>query len=72
MRSLECLEQVTVAALQGIVCGAGMALAQACDFRIMTEDSTYVVPETNIGTRGLSAQPGQQSRVERLLNGGNT
>ena len=50
MRSLECLEQVTVAALQGIVCGAGMALAQACDFRIMTEDSTYVVPETNIGT----------------------
>jgi len=50
MRSLENLEQVTVAALRGIVCGAGMAVAQACDFRIMTEDSYYVVPETNIGT----------------------
>ena len=50
MRSLENLEQVTVAALRGIVCGAGMAVAQACDFRIMAEDSYYVVPETNIGT----------------------
>ena len=50
MRSLESVEQVTVAALRGIVCGAGMAVAQACDFRIMTEDSYYVVPETNIGT----------------------
>ena len=50
MRSLENVEQVTVAALQGIVCGAGMAVAQACDFRIMAEDSYYIVPETNIGT----------------------
>ena len=50
MRSLESLEQVTAAALQGIVCGAGMAAAQACDFRIMAEDSYYIVPETNIGT----------------------
>jgi enoyl-CoA hydratase/carnithine racemase len=49
MRSLENLEQVTVAALRGIVCGAGMAVAQACDFRIMTEDSYFIVPETNIG-----------------------
>jgi len=50
MRSLENVEQVTVAALQGIVCGAGMAVAQACDFRIMSADSYFVVPETNIGT----------------------
>jgi enoyl-CoA hydratase/carnithine racemase len=50
MRSLESVEQVTVAALRGIVCGAGMAVAQACDFRIMAEDSYYIVPETNIGT----------------------
>ena len=50
MRSLENVEQVTVAALRGIVCGAGMAAAQACDFRIMAEDSYFVVPETNIGT----------------------
>jgi enoyl-CoA hydratase/carnithine racemase len=50
MRSLESVEQVTVAALRGIVCGAGMAVAQACDFRIMAEDGYYLVPETNIGT----------------------
>jgi enoyl-CoA hydratase/carnithine racemase len=50
IRSLENLEQVTVAALRGMVCGAGMAVAQACDFRIMSEDSYFIVPETNIGT----------------------
>ena len=50
MRSLENLEQVTVASLRGIVCGAGMAVAQACDFRIMTEESYFIVPETLVGT----------------------
>jgi enoyl-CoA hydratase/carnithine racemase len=50
MRSLENLEQITVASLRGVVCGAGMAVAQACDFRIMTEDSYYIVPETLVGT----------------------
>ncbi len=50
MRSLESVEQVTVAALKGVVCGAGMAVAQACDFRIMTEESYFIVPETNVGT----------------------
>jgi enoyl-CoA hydratase/carnithine racemase len=50
MRSLESLEQVTVAALKGVVIGAGMAAAMACDFRIMAEDSYYAVPETIIGT----------------------
>jgi enoyl-CoA hydratase/carnithine racemase len=50
MRSLESVEQVTVAALRGAVVGAGMAVAQACDFRIMTEGAYYLVPETLIGT----------------------
>jgi enoyl-CoA hydratase/carnithine racemase len=50
MRSLESVEQITVAALRGAVIGAGMAVAQACDFRIMAEDSYYSVPETMIGT----------------------
>jgi len=50
MRSLENLEQVTVASLRGVVCGAGMAVAQACDFRIMAEDSYFIVPETLVGT----------------------
>jgi enoyl-CoA hydratase/carnithine racemase len=50
MRSLESLEQVTVAALRGAVIGAGMAVAMACDFRIMTENSYFSVPETIVGT----------------------
>jgi enoyl-CoA hydratase len=50
MHSIENLEQVTVASLRGIVCGAGMAVSQACDFRIMSEDSYFIVPETQIGT----------------------
>lgn len=50
MRSLESLEQVTVAVLQGVVVGAGMAVAMACDFRIMSQDATYSVPETAVGT----------------------
>jgi enoyl-CoA hydratase/carnithine racemase len=50
MRALESLEQVTVAALKGVVIGAGMAAAMACDFRIMAEDSYFSVPETIIGT----------------------
>lgn len=50
MRTLENLEQITLCAMRGVVCGAGMAVAQACDFRIMTQDSYYLVPETNIGT----------------------
>lgn len=50
MNSIEKVEQVTVAALQGIVCGAGMAVVQACDFRIMSKESYFLVPETQIGT----------------------
>lgn len=50
MRSLENLEQVTVAALNGVVVGAGMAIAMACDFRIMAQNSYFSVPETAIGT----------------------
>jgi enoyl-CoA hydratase/carnithine racemase len=49
MRSLESLEQVTVAALQGAVIGAGMAAAMACDFRLMAEDSYFSVPESIVG-----------------------
>jgi len=50
MRSLENVEQITVAALRGVVVGAGMAVAMACDFRIMTKTSYFLVPETLIGT----------------------
>ena len=50
MHSIENLEQVTIASLRGIVCGAGMAVSQACDFRIISKDGYFLVPETQIGT----------------------
>jgi enoyl-CoA hydratase/carnithine racemase len=49
LRSLESLEQITVAALRGAVVGAGMTMATSCDFRIMCEKSFFSIPETNIG-----------------------
>jgi len=50
MRSLESVEQVTVAVLKGAVVGAGMAVAMACDFRIMDDSGYFLVPETLVGT----------------------
>ncbi len=50
MSLIENVEQVTIASLSGIVCGAGMAVAQVCDFRIMSEEAFFSVPETQVGT----------------------
>jgi enoyl-CoA hydratase/carnithine racemase len=49
MRSIEQLEQVTVAAVNGICLGAGVALIMACDFRFAAEGAEFGLPETNIG-----------------------
>jgi enoyl-CoA hydratase/carnithine racemase len=49
MRSLEQLEQVTVAAVNGVCLGAGVALIMACDFRLAARGATLGLPETNIG-----------------------
>ena len=49
MRGIEQLEQVTVAAVNGICLGAGVALIMACDFRFAAESAELGLPETNIG-----------------------
>ncbi|MBW2415056.1 MAG: enoyl-CoA hydratase/isomerase family protein [Deltaproteobacteria bacterium] len=49
MRSVEQLEQVTLAAVNGVCLGAGVALILACDFRFATESADFGLPETNIG-----------------------
>jgi enoyl-CoA hydratase/carnithine racemase len=49
LRSIEQLEQVTVAAVNGICLGAGVALIMACDFRFAAEGAVLGLPETNIG-----------------------
>ena len=49
LRSIEQLEQVTIAAVNGICLGAGVALIMACDFRFAAESADFGLPETNIG-----------------------
>jgi enoyl-CoA hydratase/carnithine racemase len=49
MRSIEQLEQVTLAAVNGICLGAGVAIIMACDFRFVAESASFGLPETNIG-----------------------
>ncbi|OLO26212.1 hypothetical protein BTR23_23985 [Alkalihalophilus pseudofirmus] len=49
MNKLEELEQVTIVAIDGPCIGGGLALALACDFRIMTEKSTISIPEVERG-----------------------
>ncbi|MFQ5700063.1 MAG: enoyl-CoA hydratase/isomerase family protein [Myxococcota bacterium] len=49
LRNLEQLEQITLAAVNGICLGAGVALILACDFRFAAESASFGLPETNIG-----------------------
>jgi enoyl-CoA hydratase/carnithine racemase len=49
MRGIEQLEQVTLAAVNGICLGAGVAITMACDFRFAAESATFGLPETHIG-----------------------
>lgn len=49
MQRLEKLEQVTIAAINGLCLGAGFAIALACDFRIVTENAVFGLPETRVG-----------------------
>jgi len=49
MHTMENLEQVTIAAVNGAAVGAGLCLAMNCDFRIASEEAVLGVPETNLG-----------------------
>lgn len=49
LNMLEYLPQVSIAAVEGTVCGGGLELAVACDFRVMSETSRASYPEINLG-----------------------
>lgn len=50
MASLEGIDQVTIAELDGGAYGAGMAIAMTTDFRVMAPDAVFNLPETRAGT----------------------
>ncbi len=45
----EKLEQITIAAIEGYCIGGGVALAIACDHRIVAEDAHFRLPEIPLG-----------------------
>ncbi len=49
MHTMENLEQVTIAAINGACVGAGLCLAMNCDLRVASEKAVLGVPETNLG-----------------------
>jgi enoyl-CoA hydratase/carnithine racemase len=47
--AIEAIPQVTVAALHGFVVGGGLVLASACDLRVASADTTFSIPEIDLG-----------------------
>lgn len=56
--------QITIAAIEGMAVGAGVALALACDWRVMADDAFLYVPEVKIG---LNLQWGALPRLVTLV-----
>ncbi|WP_376842344.1 enoyl-CoA hydratase/isomerase family protein [Bordetella pertussis] len=48
-RAWEELPQITVAAIEGMNVGGGVALTLCCDWRVMADDAYLFVPEAQIG-----------------------
>ena len=64
IRSLQNLEQVTIAAVNGYCLGAGLVFAMACDFIIAAQDALLGVPEANVG---IFYTWGSSARLSRLV-----
>ncbi len=60
----EDMPQITVAAMEGLAVGAGVALALACDWRVLAADAYLYVPEVKIG---LNLQWGALPRLITLV-----
>ncbi len=60
----ERLPQVTIAAIEGMAVGGGVALALACDWRVATEQTFLYVPEVKVG---INLQWGALPRLVTLV-----
>jgi enoyl-CoA hydratase/carnithine racemase len=60
----EDMPQVTIAAMEGLAVGAGVAIALACDWRVLASDAYLYVPEVKIG---LNLQWGALPRLISLV-----
>ena len=61
-QSWEALPQITIAAIEGHAVGGGLALALACDWRVMAEDAFVSLPEVALG------MPLTWGTIPRLVN----
>ena len=64
LRRIENMKKVVIAMVNGIAVGGGFELALACDIRIISKNSKFSFPETNLGIiPGL----GGTQRLSRLI-----
>ena len=47
--AIEGISAITIAAIHGHCVGGGVVLAAACDFRVATDDATFLIPEVDLG-----------------------
>lgn len=49
VRTVESMRPITIAALHGSVVGGGVVVAAACDLRVAAEDTSFSIPEVDLG-----------------------
>jgi len=76
VRSLENIEQITIAAINGLAVGGGVVISMSCDFRIASEKARLGVVETNVGifftwgcTPRITALLGPAKAKELIMTG---
>lgn len=63
-KAWEDMPQITIAAMEKLAVGAGVAIALACDWRVLAKDAYLYVPEVKIG---LNLQWGALPRLIALV-----
>ena len=63
-KAWEAMPQITIAAMEKLAVGAGVAIALACDWRVLARDAYLYVPEVRIG---LNLQWGALPRLITLV-----